>query len=589
MNFKDNCIRLKYYLLRYKWWFLGGIVSSVIFDATNLSIPWILKLSIESLKNNLDFKHITTYAVIIIVIALVGAFFRIISRYLMFGASRYIENDMREDLFKNLQKQSSSFYQMRKTGDIISRATNDLTTVRMFIGFGMLTVVSTGFTYVFAMAAMISLSSKLTLLALLPYPIIFYIVKKSTPKMFKISKKVQEQLGDVSSKVQENMSGIHVIKAYVQEEKETRSFLRLNNDYFRNKMRTVKIMGALFPLMGTLGGIGTLIILWQGGIMVVSGDISLGDFVAFNGYLALLIWPSIALGWIFTLIQRGFASFERICEIFREIPAVEDNSGTVEVENIDGELEFRNLNFTYPVSRDGNGSPAEVLKNINLKICQGESIAIVGRTGSGKSTLAKLLLRLFEVDKESIFVDGTDITKIPLKTLRKYIGYVPQEPFLFNTTISDNISYGIEPDNVESIRKASDISSLTKEIESFPKKLETIIGDRGINLSGGQKQRVSLARTVILPARIFIFDDSLSNVDSSTEKEILHNIKKITSGKTSIFITHRIASVKDVDRIVVIEGGEIREVGTHEQLIASGGIYFELYNQQLIMEELEEI
>ena len=594
MNFKTNYSRLKDYILHYKWWFIVGILSSVIFDSTSLIIPWILKLSIESLKKKADFKYVTYYVSIIISLALLGALFRVISRYLIFGASRYIENDVREDLFSHLLKQSSSFYQKRKTGDIISRATNDLSTVRMFIGFGMLTVVSTCFTYIFAATAMITLSLKLTLFALLPYPIIFFIVKIVTPVMFKVSKKLQEQLGEVSSRVQENVSGIHVVKSYVQEENEEKSFLDLNIDYFRNKMKMVRIMGALFPLMGTLGGIGTLIILWQGGRMVILGEISLGDFVAFNGYLALLIWPSIALGWIFTLIQRGLASFERICEILRENPTIADSPETLPVEKISGELEFRNLNFSYPAKQNGNNSFIEVLKNINLKISRGEFIAVVGRTGAGKSTLAKLLLRLLEIEEGKIFIDGTDITKIPLNVLRKNIGYVPQESFLFNATIRENIAYGIEGNGLEGnndymIERASAIADLSKDVENFPKRFETLIGERGINISGGQKQRISFARTIILPASVLVFDDPLSSVDAHTEKAILEKIKEMARGITTLFITHRIPSIKDADRIIVMEDGEIREIGVHEELMALNGTYYDLYNQQLLMEELEEV
>ncbi|OGL39349.1 MAG: hypothetical protein A2043_01495 [Candidatus Schekmanbacteria bacterium GWA2_38_9] len=589
MFLKENYIRLKYYIEKYKWWFIGGITSSVIFDSSSLVIPWILKLSIESLKNNLELKSVTTYALLIISIALAGTIFRIISRYLLFGASRYLENDIREDLFSHLQKQSPSFYQNRKTGDIISRATNDLTTVRMFIGFGTLTIISTGFTFVFAMIAMAALSLKLTLLSLLPYPVIFFVVKKVTPKMFKISKLVQEQLGDISSKVQENMSGIQVIKSYVQEENEKNSFLKMNREYLKSKMKIVTMMGTLFPLMGTLGGIGTLIILWQGGRMVVSNEISLGDFVAFNGYLALLIWPSIALGWIFALIQRGLASFERICEILREEPKIADNNETIELETLSGNIGIKNLSFSYPEDRNGNGSPVEALKNINLNISEGESIAIVGRTGSGKSTLAKLLLRLFEVEKEKIFIDGIDITKLSLNTLRKSVGYVPQESFLFNTTISENVAYADETENSEKLKQASDIAELSKDVDGFPEGFSTMIGERGVNLSGGQKQRICLARSIISPASIFIFDDPISSVDADTEKDILKNLKQIIGSKTTIFITHRIQSIKNSDRIVVMENGEIREIGTHEELLALNGIYYELYNQQLIMQELEEV
>ncbi|OGL45117.1 MAG: hypothetical protein A2149_06125 [Candidatus Schekmanbacteria bacterium RBG_16_38_11] len=398
----------------------------------------------------------------------------------------------------------------------------------------------------------------------------------------------------MSSRVQENVSGIHVVKSYVQEENEENSFLELNIDYFRNKMKMVRIMGALFPLMGTLGGIGTLIILWQGGRMVILGEISLGDFVAFNGYLALLIWPSIALGWIFTLIQRGLASFERICEILRENPTIADNPETLPVEKISGELELRDLNFSYPAKQNGNNSSIEVLKNINLKISKGEFIAVVGRTGAGKSTLAKLILRLLEIEEGRIFIDGIDITKIPLNVLRKSIGYVPQESFLFNATIRENIAYGIEGNGLEGnndymIERASAIADLSKDVENFPKRFETLIGERGINISGGQKQRISLARTIILPASVLVFDDPLSSVDADTEKAILERIKEMARGITTIFITHRIPSIKDADRIIVMENGEIREIGTHEELMALSGTYYDLYNQQLLIEELEEV
>lgn len=586
----DNFSRLKSYIFHYKWWFIGGIAALIIFNATSLAIPWILKLTIERLKSEAIQKDISVYVALIIAFALIGTVFRIISRLLLFGASRYIEFDIRRDFFRHLLKLSSSFYQKVKVGDIISRASNDLNTIRMFIGFGSLTIIGTGFTYIFALAAMMSLSAKLTLLALIPYPIIFIVVKKVTPRMFSISRAVQDDLGDISSKAQENLSGMQVIKAYVQEENENRIFHNLNARYFRSKMRLVKAMGALFPLMGTLGGIGTLIILWQGGRMVISEQITLGDFVAFNGYLAILIWPSIALGWIFTLIQRGMASFERVCEILDEIPSIADSPNPVILKDIKGDITIKNLNFFYS-STDGDGKERsiEALRDINLSIKPGETVAFVGPTGSGKSTLARLLLRFLELDEGKIFLDNVDLTKIQLQSLRKNIGYVPQEGFLFRNTIRENIAFASDSCDEDEIINAASTACLTKDIETFPNKFETLIGERGVTLSAGQRQRLSLARTIVDAPQILILDDALSNVDAHTERDILENLIELVESRTSIIITHRISTIKNANKIFVFDEGEIKEVGKHAELIDKGGIYATLYEKQILEEELEEL
>ncbi|RMF97578.1 MAG: ABC transporter ATP-binding protein [Candidatus Schekmanbacteria bacterium] len=578
-------------LKRYLWWFVGGIVAVIVFDGATLLIPWILKIAIEALKDIDNAQHsIFYYALLIMSLAIGGFVFRIVSRLFLFGAARYIEYDLREELFERLLKLSPSSLIKFRTGDLISRASNDLNTIKMFIGFGFLTIISTGFTYIVALFAMLKLSLTLTFYSFIPLPFIIIVVKKVTPKMYLISKETQERLGEISSMVQESVSGVQTVKAFVQEDAGDRRFYDISRHYYNARIRMVKYMGLIFPLMGMLGGIGTLIVLWKGGEMVINKEITLGDFVAFNSYLGMLIWPSIALGWIFTLIQRGLSSFERVCDVLTA-PILEESTESSCDEKLSGDIEVKNLSFSYD-SRNENGNTQKVLKDINLTIEEGETLAIVGPTGSGKTTFAKLLTRLLEVPPDTIFIGGKDISKLSFDSLRKTIGYVPQEGFIFHNTIRENVAYGLEGDaskNDDLLKRALKLSDFMKEVELFPKKLETEVGERGITLSGGQRQRLTIARMLVCDPEIIVLDDSLSSVDTHTEKNILSNIKDILEKKTSIIITHRISPLKYADRIAVIEDGRITEIGTHNELMAKGESYFRLYNRQAIFEEMEEL
>lgn len=569
-------------------------MAVIVFDGATLVIPWILKIAVESLKDTQkSWQTITYYAVVIIALAFGGFVFRIISRLFLFGAARYIEYDLREELFEHLLNLTPSSILKFRTGDLISRASNDLNTVKMFIGFGFLTVISTGFTYIVALSAMFSLSPRLTLFSLIPLPFIIFVVKKVTPKMYLISRETQDRLGEISSMVQENVSGVQTVKAFVQEEISDSKFHQISKYYYDARIRMIKYMGLIFPLMGMLSGIGTVIVLWKGGAMVIEGVITLGDFVAFNAYLGMLIWPSIALGWIFTVVQRGLSSFERVCEVL-SAPILSDFETPDDSEELSGDIEVRNLSFSYD-NLGENGSNSEnrkIIDDVSISLKRGETLAIVGPTGSGKTTFAKLLTRLLEVPENTIFIGGRDVSKVSFDLLRRVVGYVPQEGFIFHNTIRENIAYGLEKgksENAVLLSNAASLADFKSEIDQFPKGLETEVGERGVTLSGGQRQRLTIARMLICNPEIIILDDSLSSVDTHTEKNILDNIKDILKEKTAIIITHRISPLKYVDKIAVIEDGKISETGTHEKLMRNGETYFRLYTRQAIIEEMEEL
>ncbi|MBI5375259.1 MAG: ABC transporter ATP-binding protein [Candidatus Schekmanbacteria bacterium] len=593
---KEYYSKLKDSLYIYRWWFVCGIIAVLIFDSSNLAIPWALKIAIESLKNPTSSAHgVSYYAFIIVILACSGFLFRLISRYFLFGASRYMEYDLRRDIFGHLLRLSPKGFSKFRIGDLISRASNDLNTIKMFIGFGILTIISTCFTYIVALCAMFSLSPRLTLLSLIPLPLIVLVVKKVTPKMYSISRETQDMLGEISNISQETVSGIQTIKAFVQEEKNYRRFIDYNKSYYSMRLKLVKYMGLIFPLMGMLSGVGTLIVLWQGGAMVINKEITLGDFVAFNTYLGMLIWPSIALGWIFTLIQRGLASFARVCEVFDEIPTITDDESENDSAILSGDIEIKDLTFSYgsPSDDSGNEPGRNVIDGVSLTIKEGETLVIVGPTGSGKTTLAKLITRLIEVPEGAVYIDGKDITKVPVASLRKSIGYIPQEGFIFHNSIRENIGYGLDNGNggmnPDMLAKAAEIADFLKDIEGFPDGMETRVGERGVTLSGGQRQRLTLARMLVCDPNILILDDSLSSVDTHTERNIMENLRDILKKKTSIVITHRISPLKYADRIAVIDNGKLAELGTHGELMQKRGTYFKLYTRQALTEEMEEL
>ncbi len=538
--------------------------------------------AIDSLKQNADFSFLAVYAGAIFLIAVIQGIFRFYMRRTIIGVSRWIEFDLRNDFFAHLERFSANFFLNNKTGDLMSRATNDLNAVRMVLGPGIMYSITTVTMFIFALALMLSINVRLTIYAMLPFPLLAFFISRFGIMIYKRFEKIQEQFSNMSAYLQENLAGIRVVKAYVREDNEIEEFRKQNKRYFEKSKSLIRVRSFFLPVIELMGGLGILVVLWYGGYQVILGEISIGDFVALNAYLLLLLWPVIALGWVVSLFQRGSASMGRMNKIFDLEPDIKDDENVLKIENIEGEIEFRDLTFSY------NNTNEPVLKNVKLKITKGMTLAVVGPTGSGKTTLVNLIPRIFDAPEDTIFIDGISIKKIPLKTLRENIGYVPQDTFLFSDTIKENVVFGVTDYSNDDIIKSAEISQVLKDIEDFPEKFETMLGERGINLSGGQKQRLSIARAIIKEPRILIIDDALSSVDTYTEEEILKRLKKFMAERTSIIVSHRISTVKDADWIIVLDNGMIVEQGTHKTLVDKDGMYANLYKKQLLVEELEQ-
>jgi ATP-binding cassette subfamily B multidrug efflux pump len=485
---------------------------------------------------------------------------------------------MRNDLFHHLETLPLAFYQRNKTGDLMSRATNDLSNVRMLLGPGIMYTANTIVVVVFAISFMLRINWQLTLLALLPMPIVSTTVRHFGKKIHDLTEESQGKLADLSARVQESMAGIRVVKAFVQEKHEIAEFEQMNRSLVEKNRELIRVQSMFYPSMELMIGLAVVIVVWIGGRQVIQGTISLGDFVAFNVYLGRLTWPMIALGWVVNLLERGRASMMRLNYILDTTPEVKDEPSVQTTFEIEGAIEFRNLSFAY------NGTPT--LKNISLSIAKGKTIAIVGATGSGKSTLVQLIPRLYNAPRNTLFIDGVPIERIPLDQLRGAIGFIPQDTFLFGETIRENIAFGVESAADAEVQRAAEVSRIDADVQGFPNKYDTMVGERGITLSGGQKQRTAISRAVVRDPKILILDDALSSVDTYTEEQILHELKQVMRHRTSILISHRVSTVKEADEIIVMGHGAIVERGTHAELLAQDGYYAELYRRQLLEEEL---
>ena len=577
--------RLKIYLWRYRRRYLFG--GLCLFGTATLVmwIPWWIREAVRILEQGGALSDVTYYAAIIGLAALAQGLIRTYSRALIFNAGRNVEYDLRNDLFAHLQKLPLSFYHARRTGDLMSRVINDISAVRVMLGPGVVNFVNAPLYYVYALALMLSMDVRMTLAALAPFPLLIYAAAKFRGRIMKSSLEVQQQMSGLSSHVQENLSGMHVVKAYSQENYQTQQFVALNEEFRSKSLEMARMRGIVTPVMQGINGLTVLIVIWYGGVRVARGDLLVADIVAFIAYLNVLAWPTAAFGWMLSLVERGRAAMKRLEEILKTEPAIASSTAAVPIGGLKKGVEFREVSFAY--GRQTNGHPA--LDGISFSLPVGKSVGLVGRIGSGKSTLAQLVPRLFDATSGEVLIDGQDVGKLSLRELRQALGYVPQDPFLFSTSLRRNLAFGRDHVSDQDLQSAVRIARLDRDLEIFPQGLDTVVGERGVTLSGGQKQRATLARALVMDPPVLILDDCLSSVDAQTEAEILHGLRSIMKEKTCLIISHRISAVKECDEILVLDEGRIIERGNHDQLVERGGLYAELYQQQRLTEELEQM
>jgi ATP-binding cassette subfamily B protein len=562
---------------------IGGFLFLICANIAALFQPYLLRLTIDSLQSDANGAILVRYALLIVLAGAVQAVLAFYGRYFPAKASRQIEYELRANLFKHFEKLELDYFQHNKIGDLVARATNDLTAIRAMLGPGISNFMNTIVAFTVTITFMLTIDIQLTLYAAVILPmitIVFIVVGRQIQHRYKA---VQDQFGEVSAHAQENLSGIRIIKAYRQEDPELEAFRAANHKYMRLSISYARIYAILWPAMFFLAGIASVILLWRGGLDVIHGRISLGQLVQFMGYLAQLTWPMIAFGWVVNLFQQGSASMIRINEVMHHKPTIADavKPGDIQPElTLKGKVEFRHVSFSY--------GEHKVLHDINIEVEAGSSLAIVGPTGSGKSTLVNLVPRLFDVNQGQVLVDGFDVREIPLASLRRQIGFVPQETFLFSVPLSENIGFGAQSLSEQRLQEVMEYAQLGKDVSDFPQGTATMVGERGVTLSGGQKQRTALARAIAKDPAILILDDAMSSVDTHTEAEILGHLRKVMQGRTTIVISHRCSTVKNLDHIIVLDEGRIVEEGNHEKLLQERGLYAEMYRRQLIGEELEE-
>ena len=565
---------------------IGGFLFLIVANGVALILPYLIRLAVDSLQVRTDPGALLRFGLFIVLVGLVQAILSYYGRFIQAEVSRRIEYELRADLFKHFEKLELDYFQHNKIGDLVARAINDLTAVRGLLGPGISNLLNTTVAFTATVILMLSIDARLTLYATSVLPLISIVFIVLARKIERSYKSVQDQFGEVSAQAQENFSGIRTVKAYTQEEYELHAFRTANQEYVRRSITYARFYALLWPAMYFLAGLAAVILLWRGGLDVIEGRITLGQMVQFTGYLAQLTWPMIAFGWVVNLFQQGSASMKRINEVMHHQPTIVGPETSLAstnkplLDHIKGKVEFQHVSFSY--------GDREVLHDINITVEVGSSLAIVGPTGSGKSTLVNLLPRVFDVSKGQVLIDDVDVRTIPLALLRRQIGYVPQETFLFSVPLAENISFGIEALDTKRLQEVMQSAQLTKDVEDFPEGVTTMIGERGVTLSGGQKQRTSLARAIAKEPAILILDDAMSSVDTHTEADILKHLQRVMQGRTTIIISHRCSTVKNLDHIVVLDEGRIVEEGTHATLLQLRGLYAEMYRRQLIGEELED-
>lgn len=573
------------YIKKYKKKLTLGIIFIIFSISFSSLFPLIVGNGIDAIKSGISYSNILFYSAMAGAASLIAGFFLFLVRQHVIVVSRDIENDLRHDFFSHIVSMQRDFFNKNSTGNIMALATNDINSIRDFVGPGIMYTVQTFFRILITVSIMFYINPFLALVALSPLPLISFIVYKVGRMTHARSLKVKESFADLTSKAQENLSGIRVVKSYVREKNEIAEFYDISRDYFRKNLSLAKVQSFSFPMMYLLTGVSLVLVIYFGGIEIINNRLTLGNLSTFLIYLGLLTWPMIAFGWIINLTQRAAPSMQRLMMVMNMKPDIADNAETdnkITLQNIEGDIELKNVSFKYPSGH------AEILKNINLKINKGTTLGIIGHTGSGKTTLINLLSRIYDISEGEILIDGKSIKKIPLRTLREAIGVVPQESFLFSTSIEKNIAYSQDTLDYDKVMEAAKSASLYKDVSMFPEKFQTVVGERGITLSGGQKQRTSIARAIYKNPKILILDDSLSAVDTHTEEEILNELKKVMRNRTSIIISHRISSIKNANNIIVLSDSVIKEQGTHNELISLGGIYYDLYQKQLLEEEIQE-